>query len=186
MPTLHLKPSFQESRSPDLPTPGLSSPVPPPLCSELLCQGQQGSEVWPHPTCILSPISFGILSKGLRLLTLLPTADIIYLPNVLAGKPNFYISSQPKFWGQLTNFPHDLIGVTLRFCSEWKPHLCSARLPAQYWFLHHFPLHTLVSHCHLPWQPLTVGWPPLSHCEPSLLHPIPSDDSLNTLCLHWS
>lgn len=84
----------------------------------------------PRPTCLLSPVSFGILSKGLRLLTPLPTANIIYLLNVLAGKPNFYISRTAKIWRPV-NFRHDLIRVILLFCSvKASSVLCSTLSPA--------------------------------------------------------
>jgi hypothetical protein len=55
--------------------------------------------------------------QGLRLLVLLPTANIIYLLDMLARKLNFYTSRPAKIL-RPANFPGDLIRITLHCCQS--------------------------------------------------------------------
>lgn len=66
-------------------------------------------------------LSLRILSKGLKLLILLPTINIIYLLHVLARKLNFYTSRLAKILRPV-NFPHDLIWLIL---DSAQPHSSS-------------------------------------------------------------
>lgn len=114
-------------------TPGPSLPAPP-LAARAAASRPAGPwgvyrPAGPHPTGTFSPVAFGILRNGLRLLTLLPTKNTIYLLDVLAGKPKFCISRPAKILRPV-NVPHELISPP-HFCSESKPRLCSARRSAR-------------------------------------------------------